>query len=172
MVKVCDFFVGMTVLRGMSLVITPPTVSMPCVKGATSRSRMSLVSSPPSPLRMPPCTAAPNATASSGFTPLLGSLPSKYSLSRDCTLGMRVEPPTSTISSIWDFFMPASSIAFFTGPMVLRNRSLLSSSKRARVRGSEKSSPSNRDSISTRTWCWLDSERCWWRQPRRRRCRW
>ena len=90
---------------------------------------------------------------------MLGSLPSKYSLSRDCTLGMRVEPPTSTISSIWDFFKPASSIAFFTGPMVLRNRSLLSSSKRARVRGSEKSSPSIRDSISTRTWCWLESER-------------
>lgn len=58
-VNVCDFFVGMTVLRVMSFVITPPTVSIPSDRGATSSSRMSLTSSPPSPPRMPPCTAAP-----------------------------------------------------------------------------------------------------------------
>ncbi|KAG6551889.1 hypothetical protein Mapa_006505 [Marchantia paleacea] len=46
-------------------------------------------------------------------------------------------------------------MAFFTGPMVFLNKSLFNSSNRARVRGSEKSTPSNRDSISTRTWCWL-----------------
>ena len=39
-----------------------------------------------------------------------------------------------------------------TGPRVFLKRSLLSSSKRARVRGSERSTPSARDSISTRTW--------------------
>ena len=39
-----------------------------------------------------------------------------------------------------------------TGPRVFLKRSLFSSSKRARVRGSERSTPSARDSISTRTW--------------------
>lgn len=42
-------------------------------------------------------TAAPNATASSGFTPLFNSLPLKYSDRSVCTRGMRVEPPTNTI---------------------------------------------------------------------------
>ena len=54
-VKTWDFLVGTTVLRGMSLVITPPTVSMPTDRAQTSSSRMSLTSSPPSPERMPPC---------------------------------------------------------------------------------------------------------------------
>mmetsp|Transcript_18136 Transcript_18136/g.45686 ORF Transcript_18136/g.45686 Transcript_18136/m.45686 type:complete len:274 (+) Transcript_18136:1310-2131(+) len=138
----------MTVLRGISLVMTPPTVSMPRDRGATSSSRMSFTSSPPSPPRMPPCTAAPYATASSGLMPLLGSLPSKNSRSRSCTLGMRVEPPTSTISSRSLFLKLASSSAFFTGPMVLRNRSMFSSSKRARVMEVAKSMPSNRESSS------------------------
>ena len=40
--------------------------------------------------RMPPCTAAPYATASSGLIPLFGSLPLKKSLSSACTLGMRL----------------------------------------------------------------------------------
>ena len=35
--KTCDFFVGITVLRGMSFVITPPTVSMPSVSGSRRR---------------------------------------------------------------------------------------------------------------------------------------
>ena len=47
--KVCDFLVGMTVLRPISLVSTPPTVSIPRVKGVTSRRRRSAVSLPPSP---------------------------------------------------------------------------------------------------------------------------
>lgn len=42
-------------MRLMSLVMTPPTVSMPMDSGHTSSSRMSLTSSPPSPDRMPPC---------------------------------------------------------------------------------------------------------------------
>ena len=43
--------------------------------------------------------AAPTATTSSGLTPLCGSLP-KISLTICWTRGMRVEPPTSTTSSI------------------------------------------------------------------------
>ena len=46
-------------------------------------------------------------------------------------------------------------MAFFTSTMVMRNRSLLSSSNLAWVGGSEKSVPSKRDSISTQTGCWL-----------------
>mmetsp|Transcript_24358 Transcript_24358/g.62816 ORF Transcript_24358/g.62816 Transcript_24358/m.62816 type:complete len:315 (-) Transcript_24358:538-1482(-) len=157
--KTCDFLVGMTVLRGMSFVMTPPTVSMPSVSGVTSSSSRSFVSSPPSPERMPPCTAAPYATASSGLMPLFGSFPLKKSFNNCCTLGMRVEPPTSTISSISDFFSSESSITFSTGPSVFLKRSRHSSSKRARVSVSEKSMPSWSDSISTRTWCWVESAR-------------
>merc|ERR1711937_539425 len=55
--KIWDFFVGTTELRSMSLVMTPPTVSIPRVRGLTSRSTRSPVSS--SPERTPPWTAAP-----------------------------------------------------------------------------------------------------------------
>ena len=95
--KISDFLVGMVVLRGMSVVITPPRVSMPSDSGVTSRSSMSLTS----PESTPACTAAPSATTSSGLTPLCGSLP-KNSLTTCCTFGMRVEPPTSTTSAISD----------------------------------------------------------------------
>ena len=61
----------MVVLRSMSLVITPPLVSMPSDSGVTSSSRTSLTS----PLSTPAWMAAPMATTSSGFTPLWGSLP-------------------------------------------------------------------------------------------------
>jgi hypothetical protein len=61
----------MVVLRSMSLVMTPPLVSMPSDSGVTSSSRMSLTS----PLSTPAWTAAPTATTSSGLTALLGSLP-------------------------------------------------------------------------------------------------
>mmetsp|Transcript_16092 Transcript_16092/g.54675 ORF Transcript_16092/g.54675 Transcript_16092/m.54675 type:complete len:254 (+) Transcript_16092:71-832(+) len=73
--KVCDFFVGMTELRLIILVNTPPTVSIPWERGFTSSSSRSVVSLFMSPLRMPPCTAAPWATASSGLMPREGSLP-------------------------------------------------------------------------------------------------
>ncbi len=43
-------------------------------------------------------TAAPKATASSGFMLLESSRPLKKSDSRLCTLGIRVDPPTSTMS--------------------------------------------------------------------------
>mmetsp|Transcript_21739 Transcript_21739/g.52323 ORF Transcript_21739/g.52323 Transcript_21739/m.52323 type:complete len:253 (-) Transcript_21739:930-1688(-) len=131
--NVCDFFVGITVLRPMSLVSTPPTVSIPSVSGVTSRSRRSAVSLPPSPERMPPCTAAPYATASSGLMPLLGSLPLKKSWRSDCTLGMRVEPPTSTISWMPPLAIFESRRQRSTGSMVERKRSAQSSSNLARV---------------------------------------
>ncbi len=69
--KIWLFRVGMVVFRGISLVITPPRVSIPRESGETSNNRTSFTSPP----RIPPWIAAPIATASSGFTPLLGSLP-------------------------------------------------------------------------------------------------
>ena len=104
-------------------------------------------------------TAAPYATASSGLMPLFGSLPLKKSLRSCCTFGMRVEPPTRTTSSISDFLSSESSKTFWTGVSVFLKRSMQSSSKRARVSVSEKSMPSKSPSISTRTWCCVESER-------------
>ena len=60
-----------------------------------------------SPVRTAPWMAAPTATTSSGLTPLCGSLP-KISLTICWTRGMRVEPPTSTTSSMSDAFSLAS----------------------------------------------------------------
>ena len=51
-------------------VLTPPIVSIPRVKGVTSRSKTSLTSPPSTPA----CIAAPIATASSGLTSFFGSL--------------------------------------------------------------------------------------------------
>ena len=85
-----------------------------------SSSRIELASSPPSPESTPPWTAAPYATASSGLTPLFGSLPLKKSFSSCWILGMRVEPPTSTTSSISSLEHFESRSAFSTGAMHLR----------------------------------------------------
>ena len=64
-----------------------------------------------SPESTPAWTAAPIATTSSGFTPLCGSLPKNF-LTVSCTSGMRVEPPTSTTSSMsfGCFFASASAL--------------------------------------------------------------
>ena len=59
----------------MSFVITLPIVSIPKDKGVTSKSKTSLTS----PVKTPPCIAAPTATTSSGLTPLLGFLPKNFS---------------------------------------------------------------------------------------------
>lgn len=64
----CDFFVGIVVFLEISLVNTPPNVSIPNDSGVTSKSKTSVTS----PAKTPPCTAAPTATASSGFTLLDG----------------------------------------------------------------------------------------------------
>mmetsp|Transcript_21795 Transcript_21795/g.40044 ORF Transcript_21795/g.40044 Transcript_21795/m.40044 type:complete len:230 (+) Transcript_21795:606-1295(+) len=157
--KVCDFFVGMVVPRLMSLVMTPPTVSIPWDRGVTSKRRISLVCSPPSPERIPPWTAAPKATASSGLIPFDGSLPPKYSEIKAMTLGIRVDPPTRTISSTSDLETSASSRTRPTGPKVFLNKSLFNSSNRARVSVSEKSKPSDKSSISRRACCCDESAR-------------
>ena len=78
MENTCDFLVGIVVLRSIILVITPPAVSIPSDRGATSRSSSSLVLLLPCPVRIDACTAAPYATASSGFSDLLSCLPLKY----------------------------------------------------------------------------------------------
>jgi hypothetical protein len=57
----------------MSLVITPPRVSIPKDNGVTSKSKISLTS----PVKTAPWIAAPMATASSGLTPLFGDFPKK-----------------------------------------------------------------------------------------------
>ena len=132
----------------MSLVMTPPAVSMPSDSGATSSSRMSCVILDWSPVRMAACTAAPYATASSGLMERFSSLPLKYSDSSAHTLGMRVEPPTSTISSMLPLDILESRITRSTGSMVLRNRSMHSSSNFARVIFVAKSTPSNSASTS------------------------
>ena len=80
--KISLFRVGIVVLRSISLVITPPSVSMPSDSGVTSSSSTSFTS----PASTPPWTAAPIATTSSGFTPLCGSLPKK-SFTSCCTFG-------------------------------------------------------------------------------------
>ena len=91
--KIWLFFVGIVVFLSISLVATPPIVSMERDSGVTSRRRMS--PAPASPESFPPWIEAPSATHSSGFRDLLGSLPvSCFTLS--CTAGIRVEPPTSS----------------------------------------------------------------------------
>ena len=99
------FLFGITKPRGMIFVITPLAVSTPRVSGVISMNNNSEYCPP----RIPANTAAPLAAASSGLMLLLGSFPLKKSLIRDYIFGIRVEKPTSTISSISDFLKPESS---------------------------------------------------------------
>ncbi len=127
--KISFFAVGMVVLRSMSLVITPPSVSMPSDSGVTSRSRTSLTSPP----RTPPWMAAPTATTSSGLTPLLGSLP-KISLTIACTGGhaRRAADQDDLVDVVgraaWRLSGPAR-----TGPRQRSMRACVSCSSLARV---------------------------------------
>mmetsp|Transcript_21887 Transcript_21887/g.49565 ORF Transcript_21887/g.49565 Transcript_21887/m.49565 type:complete len:262 (+) Transcript_21887:731-1516(+) len=109
----------MVVLRGISLVMTPPRVSMPSERGVTSRSRMSFTS----PLSTPPWMAAPMATTSSGFTPREGFLPKKFS-TVSCTLGILVIPPTRMTSCMSDLDTSASFMHFWHGSTVFSTKSL------------------------------------------------
>ena len=126
--KVWDFLVGIVVLRSMSRVNTPPSVSMPSDSGVTSRSSTSLTS----PWSTPACTAAPMATTSSGLTPLWGSLPKK-DFTTSWIFGMRIMPPTSTTSSISEAETPASLSALRQGSIVRCTRSSTSDSNFARL---------------------------------------
>ena len=107
------FLVGMVVFRSMSLVVTPPSVSMPRDSGVTSSSSTSLTW----PVSTAPWMAAPIATTSSGFTPRCGSF-LKNSFTVEITFGMRVMPPTRTASLIWSVVLPASVSAFLHGSML------------------------------------------------------
>ena len=115
--KTCFFSVGIVVFFSTSLVMMPPRVSMPSESGVTSKRSTSWTS----PAKTAPWMAAPTATTSSGFTPLCGSFPPYIVRTRSCTFGMRVEPPTSTTSSISLGVRRASFIAWVTGP---RQRSI------------------------------------------------
>ena len=97
---------------------TPPSVSIPSESGVTSSSNTSLTS----PCNIPAWIAAPMATTSSGFTPLLGSLPKKF-LTVSITFGILVIPPTKTISSISPALNPASLRADSHGLIVFSTRS-------------------------------------------------
>ena len=102
---------GIVVLRSITFVITPPSVSTPSDSGVTSSSRTSLTS----PLMMAAWIAAPTATTSSGFTVMFGSLPPVRRRTRFWTAGMRVEPPTRMTSSMSLAVTLASAIACSTG---------------------------------------------------------
>ena len=108
--NVCDALVGIVVFFLMTLVNTPPMVSIPRLNGVTSNNRTSVLS----PARTAPCTAAPAATASSGLTSLRGALPNNASTA-SCTLGIRVWPPTRITSSMSSAVTPASFIAILHG---------------------------------------------------------
>ena len=60
----CSFLVGMVVLRGMSVVMTPPAVSMPSDSGATSSSSRSCTFALVSPPRMAACAQVQQSQAS------------------------------------------------------------------------------------------------------------
>jgi len=118
----------MVVFLSISLVNTPPRVSIPSESGVTSSSSRSLTS----PASTPACIAAPMATHSSGLMPLNGSLP-RYFLTASWTAGILVDPPTSRTLSILSGVSPASWMACLVGPIVISTRSAVSSSNLARV---------------------------------------
>ena len=105
-VKIWLFFTGMVVLRSMSLVITPPMVSMPRDRGVTSSSSRSFTS----PVNTPPWRAAPMATHSSGLMPLKPSLPVSF-FTMSWTAGIRLEPPTISTLAMSLPLRPASPMA-------------------------------------------------------------
>ena len=120
---------GMVVLRSITLVITPPSVSTPSDSGVTSSRRTSLTS----PLMMAAWTAAPTATTSSGLTVMFGSLPPVRRRTRFCTAGILVEPPTRITSSMSAAVTLASLMACWTGPRQRSTRSAVACSKVERM---------------------------------------
>ena len=112
------FFEGIVVFLSINFVKTPPNVSIPNVSGVTSSNNTSLTS----PWSTPACIAAPVATTSSGFTPLLGSFP-KIFFTVSITFGILVIPPTRITCLISLAFIPASLIAVSQGLIVFSIRS-------------------------------------------------
>ena len=94
---------GIVVFLSIIGVVIPPKVSIPKDRGVTSSNNTSVT--PSSPTIIPACNVAPTATASSGFMPLKGALPTSFSIA-DCTAGTRVDPPTRITLSTSPFFTP------------------------------------------------------------------
>ncbi len=90
-----DFFRWDSCIFSIKGVFIPPRVSIPNVSGVTSSNRTSFTS----PLIIPPWMAAPNDTASSGWTDLSGDN-LVISLTISWTFGIRVLPPTKITLSI------------------------------------------------------------------------
>ncbi len=109
--------------------MTPPSVSTPRERGVTSSSKTSFTS----PTIIPAWIAAPTATTSSGLTLWLGSLPPVSLLTKLCTAGILVEPPTRITSLMSLAVSLASAKACFTGPSSRSMRSWTNSSNLARV---------------------------------------
>ena len=122
------FLVGMVVFLSISLVATPPRVSMPRDRGVTSRSSTSLTS----PARTAPWMAAPMETHSMGSMPrwILG--PTTDS-TKFWTMGILVGPPTMMILSILSGFRWASDMACSMDCLHLETMGSTSSSSLARV---------------------------------------
>ena len=106
-VNTCFFWHGIVVFASTIGAIISPLVSIPNDNGVTSRSSKSPVELP---ARISACLAAPNATASSGFTDWFNGLLNSF-FNASCNDGIRVVPPTSKIQSISSYFLPAFSTA-------------------------------------------------------------
>lgn len=113
----------------MILLKTPPMVSIPNDKGATSTKTISLMS----PFNTPPQIAAPMDMASSGLTPLDGFF-QKNSSTIFCTIGILDIPPTSKTSSIWLLFNPESLMHSSQGCIVFLRKPSTNFSNAALVR--------------------------------------
>gem|GEM_PF-959923 len=116
-------FEGIVVFLVIIAVLTQPIVSIPRVRGVTSRRRTSVTSHP----IIPAWIAAPIATASSGLIPAFGFFP-KNASTFEITRGTLVEPHTR---STWCKSLaerPASFNTFLHGSILLSTRSETSSS--------------------------------------------
>lgn len=85
---------------------------------------------------------------------MLGYLPPKNYLTNCLILGILVEPPTKTISSISFFFKSEPYNASLRGSKVFLNKSALIYSNLALVKVSEKSYPSTKSYIYIFASCW------------------
>src|SRR5947208_2160038 len=137
-VNISRALVGIVVLRGISTLTMPPSVSIPSDSGVTSRSSMLVIP----PARICAWTAAPSATTSSGLSWLCGVLPNS-SRTRRRRSGTRVEPPTRTTSSMSDEPRLASASATRHGPSVESTSFPISSSSSVRAISRWAVNPSN-----------------------------
>ncbi|TNN60238.1 hypothetical protein EYF80_029573 [Liparis tanakae] len=115
-----------------SLAVASPlgliTENMQCLLGIS----MALTWRGQEPPMMPACMATPVTTARSGSTDVFGSFP-KYSPISLRIRGIRVDPPTRTISSTSALSRRPSASTVSTGARIFWNRSSLSSSNSWRV---------------------------------------